>query len=115
MKQCPGQALDLMLSFIIFTPSIQTKDELLEEKIHEPEWKIDQQKRFRQTVEESGLPVRHYAVADEGTEFIRKVRHTHLNDYEVLIFRLGQLKFSYFKSMYVVGTNKLLTCKLPVL
>ncbi|XP_030833932.1 TPR repeat-containing protein DDB_G0287407 [Strongylocentrotus purpuratus] len=50
----------------------KTKEELLKEKSHEPEWKIDQQKRFRQTVEESGLPVRHYAVADEGTEFIRK-------------------------------------------
>eukprot|EP00057_Strongylocentrotus_purpuratus_P006384 XP_011660858.1 PREDICTED: uncharacterized protein LOC576310 isoform X1 [Strongylocentrotus purpuratus] len=50
----------------------KTKEELLKEKSHEPEWKIDQQKRFRQTLEESGLPVRHYALADEGTDFIRK-------------------------------------------
>ncbi|XP_041471148.1 TPR repeat-containing protein DDB_G0287407-like [Lytechinus variegatus] len=50
----------------------KTKDELLSKTGHEPEWKIDQQKEFRQTLEESGLLVRHYDVADDGTDLIRK-------------------------------------------
>lgn len=50
----------------------KSKEELLKEERHESEWRIDQQKKFRQTVEESGLPVRHYAKAEEGAALIRE-------------------------------------------
>ena len=57
----------------MFVISLQPKEELLAMTGHEPEWKIDGQRKLRQTVEESGQQVRHFETAAEGTALIQQV------------------------------------------
>ncbi|XP_071504967.1 uncharacterized protein [Diadema antillarum] len=62
---------DMTKTFFYLRQS-KSKETMMAEDGHEPEWKIDQQRALRQTVIESGMPVRHYVSPEEVSALIQQ-------------------------------------------